>query len=389
MDLETNTSAKIAYLLSTCHRFNNSFMSSVIRQYEESFTVGGRHHFSFNITLHEPDGKSDLDDFAVKNASFNFLESDSPIMYSLIQKHNNDILHDDEMIQIYNNVVAKNIQTDIHHITGIYAVASLLKMYQYQYKNVFIPVTLDYGRNHNLLHQCAIVVNNTDGILMFYEPYGKYMKYNKSYANCIKDFLHVFTPVLDSKFFTGGELNYQTFHRHINTTIGIQQIIMNANNSHKDTFDQEYKDLVTEIDSAFPAEKFSDFYSVLDPNDNTMVILDLLFNMDKTSVDSVLDQEKYKALLNKTLQYYYQYNSKTCVTITIVELNEYFKLVQSNADTTTGMQQYYSKFTGSMPNKELMSQIYALINLFNNNKLIEKMIVDRVNSFQICKDFLN
>jgi hypothetical protein len=384
MDLETNVSAKIAYLLSTCHRFNNAFMSSMIRQYEDTNTVACRHHFSFNISLHEQPG-----DFEVEGASFNFLESNSPIMASVIQMSNNNILTENEMQQIYMGLQQKNISTDVHHITGIYAVASLLKLYQNQYKNIFIPVILDYGRTHNLVHQCAIIVDATNGILMFYEPYGKYQKYGKSYAKCIKDFLHIFTPVLEPRFFYQGELNYKTFHQHIGVSGGIQQIMLNMNNSHRGEFEQKYKQLIQEVNAEFPNNQFEPTSSSPDPSDHTMVVLDLLCNMDRTSIDEIPSnkKEKYKELLNRALEYYYQYNSKTCVSITIVELNEYFKLVQSGT-VIAGMKNYYSKFAGDAPNKELMIQIYSMINIFHNNKLIKKMIIDKVNSFQIC-DFLN
>jgi hypothetical protein len=393
MNLETNVSAKIAYLLSTCSRFNNSFMSSMIRQYEDTNTVAGRHHFSFYINLHEPiDVNTNLPgNFEVKGASFNFLESKSLIMTDIIQMNNNKILTENEMQQIYIGLQQKNILTDIHHITGIYAVASLLKLYQNQYKNIFISVILDYGRTHHLVHQCAIVVDNINGILMFYEPYGKYQKYGKSYAKCIKDFLHIFTPVLEPRFFYHGELNYKTFHQHIDASNGIQQIILNMNNSHRTEFEQKYKQLIQDINIEFPNSNFEPTNSKPDPNDHTMVVLDLLCNMDRTFIDEIPSnkKEKYKELLNKSLEYYYQYNSKTCVSITIVELNEYFKLIQSGTPVVAGMKQYYSKFTGDTPNKELMNQIYSMINIFHNFKLIEKMIIDKFNSFQICKDFLN
>jgi hypothetical protein len=391
MDLETNVSAKIAYLLSTCYRFNNAFMSSMIRQYEDTNTVAGRHHFSFHISLHEPiDANTKPGDFEVEGTSFNFLESNSLIMASVIQMSNNKILTENEMQQINIGLQQKNILIDIHHITGVYAVASLLKLYQNQYKNIFIPVVLDYGRTHNLVHQCAIIVDTTNGILMFYEPYGKYKKYGKSYEKCIKDFLHIFTPVLESRFFYHGELNYKTFHQHIGVSDGIQQIMLNMNNSHRGEFEQNYKQLIQEVNAEFPNNQFEPTSSSPDPSDHTMIVLDLLCNMDRTSIDKIPSnkKEKYKELLNRAMEYYYQYNSKTCVSITIVELNEYFKLVQSETPVVAGMKKYYSKFNKDEPNKELMTQIYSMINIFNNTKLIKKMLVDNVNSFQIC-NFLN
>jgi hypothetical protein len=390
MNLETHISAKIEYLLSTCHRFNNSFMSNMIRQYEETNTVACRHNFSFNINLHEPiDTNTNLPGaFEVKSTSFDFLESKSLIMLAIIQKHNNDILTYNEMNQIYTKMKQQNILSNTQHITGIYAVGSILKLYQNKYKSIFIPIILDYGRNHNLVHQCAIVVDNINGILMFYEPYGKYQKYDKSYTKCIKEFLTILTPVLKAKFFTNGELNYQTFHQHIKSVDGIQQIILNTNNSNKSTFNIEYKKLIQSINIEFPDYNIEP-NNTPDPDDHTMVILDLLSNMDNISIDSLhqYKKDKYKELLNKTLQCYSQYNSKTCVSITIIELNEYFRLLQSKIPIIVGMKQYYSKFTGATPNKELMEQIYSMINVFHNNKLIKKIIGNKVNLFQICNYF--
>jgi hypothetical protein len=378
MELKPYVSTKIAYLLSTCNKFSNSFMSNMIRQYEETKTVACRHHFSFHIILHEKiDSKTNLSAFEVKSTSFDFLNRKS--LSQIIQKHNNDILTDNEMKQIYYLYKKKLIDTS--DMTGVYAVASLLKLYQNQYKNIFISVILDYGRDHKSVHQCAIIVD-TNGILMFYEPYGKYQKYNKSYAKCVKDFLTVFTPVLGPKFFNANELNYKTFHQHIQISDnGIQQIILNANNSNKAAFDIEYKKLVHEINTEFPNCYIN---TLLDQNDYTKEVVDLLHGMDRHSIDNKKD--KYKELLNKVLHCYYKYNSKTCVSITIVELNEYFKLVQSKIPISN-MKNYYSRFTGDVPNIELMNQIYSMLSVFHNRELIEKIILDNVNSFQSCKLF--
>ena len=45
--------AKLAFLLSTCHKLSNGMFTVMARQYEKSKTVATRHYFTLHINFRE------------------------------------------------------------------------------------------------------------------------------------------------------------------------------------------------------------------------------------------------------------------------------------------------------------------------------------------------
>lgn len=400
--------AKLAFLLSTCHKFNDSFMTAMTRQFEKSKTVATRHYFSLYITLCEPPDPEYKDQFAVRSTHFEFAGSEDIILAESLQLHNNMMLSW-EMKSIYNNLLKQNIYLNMPEIIGVFTIASLIKRYKNAgFKYIFIPVIIEYGRGGRVVHQSGIIIDYT-GKFIFYEPYGKYMKYGKSYARAVCDFFRIFD---DCKFFDGQPAQYMTYHNYWGVKShadGIQSIIRDRNNARVAVFEKEYKALVDEINAEFPYNMIEPHYGKdnYDADDQTFKIVDLLHNLDSSFLDESITHDSggkapdlnaqklknkqniYYRLLNTALEYYCCYNSKTCVTITLVEMNEFFKLAESGANTSEirdALSKLYDEFRVEKPNPILMHKLNKLLKAFRNSEEIIDIVTDGKHINEICSE---
>jgi hypothetical protein len=391
--------AKLAYLLCTCHKFNDAFMTAMTKQFEKSKTVATRHYFTFHITLCEPiDGKY-KNNFAIKNSHFEFAGSDDIILSEALQLHNNEVLSY-EMVQIYENLKKQNISLDIYQIVSVYTIAALIKYYRDAgFKYIFIPIIINYGRNGNFAHQAALIID-FNGSFLFYEPHGKYSKYGKSYSDAVCEFFHIFD---DCGLFgeTYIPINQcMTYHEFLGVGAddgGIQNILLNRNNARELSFNTEYNQTIDEIKAEFPTYNLEPYYKTVgnENEDHAFRILDLLFNIDKSNIDKKLsktpyDNEKrktYERLLNKVLEHYCCYNSQTCVTITLIEMNEFFKYAESSniKDEISGkITSLYNEFKIPVPNPVLMKKLNNLLDVFNNSEEIREIVTNSNHISETC-----
>lgn len=390
--------AKLAYLLCTCHKFNDAFMTAMTKQFEKSKTVATRHYFTFHITLREPSDGKYKDKFAVKSSHFKFANSDDIVLSEALQLHNNEVLSW-EMTKIYENLKKQNISLDIYKIVGVYTIATLIKYYKDAgFKYIFIPVVIDYGRS-NLLHQAGLIIDFR-GKFLFYEPYGKYSKYDKSYAESVCEFFHIFD---DCKLFGEASSTNQcmTYHEFLGVGNdydgGIQNILLKRNNARESSFNTEYNQTIEELKAEFPTHDLEPCYTMdeHDKQDHTFKILDLLFNIDQSNIDKKLsktpeDVEKkktYERLLHNVLEHYCCYNSKTCVTITLVEMNEFFKYAESNnnkEDISGKIANLYNEFKIPVPNPVLMKKLNILLDAFHNSEEIREIVTNSNHVSETC-----
>lgn len=386
-----NLNAKLAYLLCTCDKFNDSFMAAMSKQYEKNKIIATRHYFTLYINLYEPNTEEYKDKFAVENVNFKFAGSSDIILADALQSHNNEILSIPEMKIIYENLKKQNILLNAFQIIGIYTIASLIKYYiDAKFKYIFIPVVINYGRDVTSVHQGALIID-FNGYFLFYEPYGKYIKYNKSYSESVCNLFRVFNIPTLFNINSNDTYNIQciTYHKYLRLDEGIQNIILNRNNARSSTFNIEYNKLVDEIQSEFPSHNFKPDSNRNDKDDYTTEILDLLFNMDKSNIkfSDTDKKEKYDKILNKVLENYCCYNSKTCVTITLVELNYFFKNcgMMDNVDSISDkLKILYSKFQVEKPNHILMNMLNELFNIFHNSDDIKEIIINNSSISGIC-----
>lgn len=390
MDL---TNAKIAYLLSTCPKFNEAFMSALVRKYEPSRTVASRHYFSLHVLLHEPDDG----DFAVKGVYFKFANSSEPILADALQHSNNKYLSW-EIPELHKNLMAQGIDLGVRQLVSLYTVAALVKMYRGHSRYIFVPVIINYGRGGNIVHQCALIVD-LSGKFIFYEPYGKYSKYGKSYKKALRELFGAFSSLrLFSSFSSFPSFSYvspfpsfssfssEIYHDMLGLTSGIQTIILERNNARKESFDKEFKKIVDRAVEFFGSElppkvqqSLEDFKKPNSPmksdglRDLTVDILDLLFEVDHHQTDE--KKETQKDIVNDALIIYHGYNSKTCVAITLVEMDKFFSGHDIHA--------FHDRFRVAEPNKVLMDELNQLIDVFKTD--IHQIITEHDIPSDTCK----
>lgn len=390
-----SSNAKLAYLLSTCHKLNNGLMKVMTQQYEKSKTLATRHYFVFNIVFYEPSGNPN---FAVSHVNLDFFNSDDNIIVEALQYYNGNILLNHEIKLIYNNLVDNNIKLDVYQLVAIYSIATLIKIYKCrEFKYIFIPVVINYGRSNNLLHQTGLIIDISDKIgvndnpklhFIYYEPYGLYTKYDKSYKEAVGKLFQCFNG------FMGCKIDYTTYHDLLGITHGIQKILLDKNNLREAKFIEEYNTVVALLKKEFPDIDFEnndEDPTSMDTKDKTVKIMDLLFNVDYFNADNLQNDKKniYFNALNTILTYYCGYNSKTCVSITITELNKFFRFSQeSNHNLQTikqNINEMYKAYDIPIPNTVLMTDIYSLLDLFRYKEKIKELISSKERPNKICK----
>jgi hypothetical protein len=364
----------------------------MIDQYAKSKTVATRKYFEISVILHE----SDDNNFAVTDVQCSFAGSSDNILLEMLQYFNDSVLTEAEMRLIYNGLIDKNIRLDVYKIISLYSIATLIKIYKiHGFKYIFIPVIIDYGRGGDIQHQTALIIDiSTDQYKMiFYEPYGMYTKYGHSYKNAIKDLLQCFTG------FVGFDniVPYTTYHDMLDITKknggGLQNIILTANNNKSVLFNFNCGNIIKELIKEFDIDLS---YIVTESelsDDKTICILDILHAIDNINISNFTSEKKsiYYKILNDILTTYGVFNSKTCVTITIVELNKFFMFSQESNNNIplikSKIRNMYDLYKTQNPNSVLMNEIYELANVFKHSNNIINLLQQQQQLKTSCHKF--
>jgi hypothetical protein len=411
------SNAKLAYMLSTCPKLNNGLMSVMLKQFGASKTVATRHYFELWVHLHEPhtideknssglisnnftenskiaDFKSTYEstEFKVKRVKFKFAGSKDPAIINALQYNNYCNLTSDEMINIHNNLLKVDITLNAHQIVAIYSIATLIKKYKAaNFTYLFIPVILDYGRGGGIVHQTALIIDLVENKFIYYEPYGVYKKYNLSYKNAVGELLSCFNNFSDMS--GKDKISYTTYHDMLGLNKGIQKILLEKNNERSEEFNKKYDMLLQKLKETFPNENFEPNNKTSDiTDDKTLKILNLLHNIDNFYIDNLSEEDTYKyhEILNEAFIQYHDYNSKTCVSITMVELDKFFKMTQDNVhirDIPEKIKSYYTRYTNvENPNDILMTDIYKLVDLFKDTKKFKNILAAANQTHTVCSE---
>jgi hypothetical protein len=353
------TSAQIAYLLCICPTFNSGFMNALFKKYKN--IVSTRLNLHLYIILNEPPILGSH--FGLDRIDYIFLGGKK--LGYILDRHARQILTDREIYAMGNDIATLEA-------------AALFKTAPTRY--VFVPTILDYSRNHNLVHQCAILYDKQKNILLFYEPYGRYMKFNKSYEAAVIGYLSTFKAVLPG-------VKIDLYHRHFNLADGIQGMILTANNNAADMFNTRFAMLSNKINT-----KFSQYIKIpytAPSDDNTYAVLDLVHAVHSVSVNDIpVELHNEFTILTKDVLYLYMlYNSKTCVSITIVEFHELFKISDANIDTSTGLTSFYQRFDKKQPNIYLFESLFNTIGLFKYRSNVISIIKSIPTLGNVCASF--
>jgi hypothetical protein len=200
-----------------------------------------------------------------------------------------------------------------------------------QYRYFFIPMVIDYGFGSYVVHQGGIILDANKRLAIVYEPYGRYEKMGIDYSNAIGDVLSVCFP----------DLTPTTFHKHLSLPDGLQSIILARNNAQAQQFNTEMDRLRQLLKQK--GVKVNERKDGTMSNDSTVVILDYM------------DRLRYAPdpeIRNAVIELYKKFTSKTCVTLTLIELYTFF---------TGDVNILYKKIDVEEPNEQvfkLLKEIY-------------------------------
>jgi hypothetical protein len=246
----------------------------------------------------------------------------------------------------------------------------------------FISTIVDYGVDTGFVHQCGILIDLRNFGIYFYEPYGTYIKYGMDYASPILEFLdclnlsgyksntfhlEFMSPKFYSSYFysktviTPDQKKESEEKSRIKVaTEGIQDIILKYNNRRKDEFNNHMEAFLADADN-FPLVKAKIINKLETPNkiradDYTVTVVDLLSSVVNSHVPE--DQRaQFKDLTERAYTLYGKYNSKSCVSITLVEMNAFL---------LNNLAKLYSDIKSGDPNEVLLRYLVDLISELKN-----------------------
>jgi hypothetical protein len=370
--------SKYAYNLSTRHSFADEAFTRLIKRHEKNNIVCSKYFYNIWITLNLSTGAENTDfDFVEMHSEF--LNSGFKTMGYENMGYKKSILeHINKLTECEKTTISKNYSSLIGTTSDAYdsfLLLNLIRLYEQKYRYLFVTFTLDYSQDIGLVHQCALLIDLKEGIFIFYEPYGTYIKYEQNYAAPIHKYLNIYAAALPKKYLEFGTdvkseatgkseatVKFTTFHKHFipDFSEGIQNIILQKNNSLSDIFADELKQLLSDTEKIC-----SELYSgitrdiSIDKNpvkktDKTVDILTVLDNFEMYKYNPLL-----RDLSTRAFKLYYLYNSKTCVSITLIEMDALFK-----GENLNDLYKIYKN--ASIPNVVLMKKITLLIEeLFN------------------------
>lgn len=367
-----SVTAKLTYLLSTCNKVSTAFYNKLFDQYKLNKqiptinSVAYRKNFLLFLTL----GESIPEKYNIAELYFTFLENE--YLSNIVIQNSNRNLDHEEYKYIQNELSIRNINnTDV--MLSMCAIASMIKTYSISYSYIMIPIILNYGRDDNFVHQTMLIVDFT-GKIMFYEPYGKYTKYNMDYSKCVCDLFSIF-----SIFFSYHRDSYNhyticdTYHKVYNLDRGIQDIIMQINNNKVDEFKMRYDELIKKIQTDFPDMDYNK-NNISISDDKTIHIVRLMSVLNNYN-DYSDKKNEFNHIYEEAMKMYCSMNSKTCVTITLVEINYFLGIPKK--DQEKKIKELYNSFNVTNPNNVLMDKLSNLLNIFDKN--------EKTNILQIIK----
>lgn len=355
----TSMSAKYAYMLSTQHSFSDDMFKYLVKKYEDNALVASKFYYQIWITLDFD--ATQPNEYIVKSTKSVFLESNiSDIEHGVLEELNQ--LTPQEKTQInnkYATLINQPVESVRDHCTkNLYTLPNLIRMYEARYQYLLIPVILDYSQDAMLLHQCALLIDFKNNAVMFYEPYGTYIKYDRDYLKPMQNFLSIYSDLFfqfcsDTGFIT------QSFHTHFARQDGIQNTILQYNNAHEAEYQIKLQALLEKVKGIQQlhkalTDKISSNTNPVNKTDGTISILYVLDGFEEYE-PSESEHITFDECWEDALDIYYEYNSKTCVSITLTELDYLFR----NKDIGSLYEMYA---LAEFPNKVLMDQIFKLVN---------------------------
>jgi len=357
--------AKFIKMLTTCGKLQDLAFIKLVKKHEKNKTVCAKYFYEIYLKLNKND---QANKYTLSHVDISFLDN---FDMSSMQNSGGETFARrtaQDILKQYNGNIAatKATMAATFELHDPYYSSFLALIYKYldsPYNYLLLPIIVDYSMDTGLVHQCALIVDLHAGIFLFYEPYGQYTKYKAEYKSAIGEFLNLYE--FPNKFYSGGQLSYFTWHEYFDLHDGIQSILLRAHNEKKIQYEQD-KDIFLQNMTKYPIEHAKLIDTIAASNH-------LPIHNDDYTYDTLIIADHFctsnfsKHLENEALLLYYKYNSKTCVTITITELDYFFSMTTINKSTASkNLQQYYDEFK-LQTNYKLFERASEFINMGSNS----------------------
>lgn len=338
---------RIAYNFSICHNSTDIIFKKMIQQNSEKNKIlATRYGYKFRLFLEKDNGNFKLDSIGSK-----FLKVvNNPLLDDIKESPENGGATDKEINIILNKVSEKLGSVNENYRRSISSIFDIMKFYldnkKSVYKGIIIPTILYYGKDALMAHQTSIIIlKHPHNVILFYEPYGLYKKYDIKYDNCILEFLSIFKSV---KAFE--KYDCKTYHDFFNFKKGIQGYMIDYGKKNENDFLQKYKKIKKKAvdEGLVPAEEW---ITEGNKNDKTLALITLMNYASKNP-----------SMLDESAKLYAQYSAKTCVSVFLIETLEFLSILNKTNklnEISKNLRNFYSKFKES-PSIELINQIDSL-----------------------------
>jgi hypothetical protein len=301
MATESVIYGRMGYEFSTCSAGSEILFKKIIQTFGESSQTGAT-RYGFEIFV---DLNIEEEVFVLKNVYYQFLrQTNNYLLQNVIEPEPTGLTQEEK--DILTAAVDEILpEGDESAYLSMLSLADMFKVYlaDNKYKMVVLSTIMSYGRDITMSHQCGIIaLGAPHNMFLFYEPYGMYEKYSKSYKQCYVKLMSVFMKLpIFSKY------KYATYHDYFGLPKGIQKMMLEYGKEHEKEYLDRFKVLKKELvdDGSAPSGKWK--YEE-DKEDKTFSICDLM--------DYASTEPKFIA---KSAALYFEYNAKTCVSIFLVE----------------------------------------------------------------------
>ncbi len=330
--------AKLTSALAFCGRVQDSAITSFVQKHESGRVLCAKYFYTIHLSLQRKDVKYEL-----RSVDIAFLDNSrvaTPFAKRILKSLGTIPLPDR----------AKKYGMVNPEYSSVFSIVHMFKESGYHY--LFIPIVIDYNIDTGLVHQCALIINLHQWVFLFYEPYGVYSKYSADYSGVVNDFLNLYD--------WPQSYTYSTWHQYFNLPTGIQSIMLRCHNNMRAEYDTDIAKYMANLQATNP-DKYAELVKTLSSKKNLPVHKDD-YTFDTLDIVHQYMSQQRGGCEVEAFYLYYKYNSKTCVTITIVELDYFFSIVANmELDAQkSNLKAFYAEFEARL-NDKLFEQLLKFI----------------------------
>ena len=324
----------MGYELSTCFRGSGLVFKKLTQKFEDSRVCATRYGFDLRVQMRLSET------FAISYISGEFAED---IGLDILEPAESGGLNRAEIASVAEgaNRISNALMPDA---TAMLSVADLFKVFlagPRPYKSVIVSTIVNYGVDASMSHQCALMALGPPyNVFLFYEPYGLYAKFGKSYKHCFRDLLGIFTSLDDFSHYS-----VDMYHDYfMGGSQGIQGIMIDQARENQQIFAAEYNRIKNLMGAdGIPWKYENDDY-------------------DKTFEGSTLMEKAsdHPEVIESAAILYRNNSAKICVSIFLVESARLMHALSEGVHISNYLSQWYQKFS-TRATAKLLIELTAIV----------------------------